>query len=187
MKDASIAVEDELAICSKKSNLSNSHIENEKEKGKHQSINQKSLKKEIPNRSIFAQINVNSIRNKFQLLASQIINNVDVLTVSETKLYDSFLTAQFLLDGFSKPCRLDRCSNGGGILLYIKDYISSHLQADHRLPDNIEFLFTEINIRSKKWLLCWSYNPHRNNISNHISHLSKGLDNYKVMIIFYFW
>ena len=26
--------------------------------------------------------------------------------------------------------------------------------------------------------MCCSYNPHRNNISNHISHLSKGLDNY---------
>ena len=27
-----------------------------------------------------------------------------------------------------------------------------------------------------KWLLCCSYNPHKNNISNHISHLSKSLD-----------
>ena len=100
------------------------------------------------------------------------------MLVSETKLDASFPTAQFLLDGFSKPCRLDRCSNGGGILLYVKDDISSHLLTDHRLPDNVECLFTEINIRNKKWLLCCSYNPHRNNISNHISHLSKGLDNY---------
>ena len=44
MKDASIAVEDELAICSKKSNLSNSHIENEKEKGKHQKYQPKIIK-----------------------------------------------------------------------------------------------------------------------------------------------
>ena len=100
------------------------------------------------------------------------------MLVSETKLDASFPTAQFLLDGFSKPCRLDRCSNGSGILLYVKDDMSSHLLTDHRLPDNVECLFTEINIRNKKWLLCCSYNPHRNNISNHISHLSKGLDNY---------
>ena len=114
---------------------------------------------------IFAQININSIRNKFEFVASQIINNVDVLLVSETKLDDNFPTAQFLLDGFSKPYRLDRCSNGGGILLYVKHYISSRLLTDHRLPDNVECLFTEINIRNKKWLLCCSYNPHRNNIS----------------------
>ena len=43
------------------------------------------------------------------------------MPVSETKLDDSFPTAQILLDGFSKPYRLERCSNGGGILLYVKD------------------------------------------------------------------
>ena len=83
-----------------------------------------------------------------------------------------------MLDGFSKPHRLDRCSNAGGILLYVEDDLSSRLLTDRRLPNNVECLFMEINIRNKKWLLCCSYNPHRNNISNHISHLSKGLNNY---------
>ena len=100
------------------------------------------------------------------------------MLVSETKLDDSFPTAQFLLDGFSKPYRLERCSNGAGILLYVKDDISSRLLTSHRLPDTVECLFTKINIRNKKWLLFCSYNPHRNNISIHIFHLSKGLDNY---------
>ena len=165
-----------LAVCSKNSNLSNNHIESEKEKDKRQNINVKSLREENPNRPVFAQININSIRNKFQLLASQIINYVDVLLVSETKLDDSFPTAQFLLDGFSKPYRLDCCSNGGGILLYVKDDTPSRLLTVHRLPDNIDCLFTEINVKNKKWLLCFSCNPHRNNISNHLSHLSKGLN-----------
>ena len=105
------------------------------EKDKCQTINLKLLMEENPNRPIFAQININSIRNKFQFLASQIIINVDVLLVSETKPGDSFPAAQFLLDGFSKPYRLDRCSR---------------LLTDHRLPDNLECLFTKINIRNKK-------------------------------------
>ena len=137
------------------------------------------LREESPDRPIFAQININSIRNKFQFLASQAINNVDVLLVPETKLDDSFPTAEILLDGFSKPYRLDRCSNGGGLILYIRDDISSRLLTNLRLADNVECLFTEINIRNKKWLLCCLYNTHRyNNISNHIPHLSKGIDNY---------
>ena len=110
---------------------------------------------------------------------SQIISNVAALLVSETKLFDSFPTAQFLLDRFSKPYRLDRCSNGGGILLYIKDDISSRWLTDHRLTDNAECLFNQINMRNKKWLLCCLYNLHRNNISNLISHLRKGLNNYR--------
>ena len=117
---ASIAEEDKLGICSKKSSLSSNHIESEKEKDKRQNINLKSLREENPNRPIFAQININSIRNKFRFLASQVINNVDVLLVPETKLDDSFPTAQFSLDGFSKPHILHCCSNGGGIIRYLR-------------------------------------------------------------------
>ena len=59
------------------------------------------------------------------------------MLVSETKLDDFFPMTQFLLDGFSKPYRLDRCSNDGGILRYIKDDIASRLLTDHRLPDDV--------------------------------------------------
>ena len=44
----------------------------------------------------------------------------------------------------------------------------SRLLTNHRLPDNVECLFTENNVWSKKWILCCSYNPLRNNISNHM-------------------
>ena len=100
---------------------------------------------------------------------------MDILLISETKLDDSFPSAQFLLDGFSKPYRLDRCSNGGGILLYIRDDIPSRLLSN---SNKTESIFTEINFRKKKWLICASYNPHKSNISNHLHHLGKGLDNY---------
>ena len=73
---------------------------------------------------------------------------------------------------------MDHCSNGSGILLYVKDNISSRLLTDHKLPDNVECLFTEINFGNKNWLLRCSYNPHRYNISSDISHLTKGLENY---------
>ena len=46
---------------------------------------------------------LDSIRNMFQFLASQIINNKNVLLVSEIKLDDSFPMGQLLLDGFSRP------------------------------------------------------------------------------------
>ena len=52
-------------------------------------------------------------------LSLTVKNNIDILMISETKLDDSFPTAQFLLHGFSAPYRPDRNSKGGGILLYI--------------------------------------------------------------------
>ena len=58
--------------------------------------------------------------------------------ISETKLDDWFPSAQFLLDGFSKPYGLDRCSNGCGILLYIRDDILS-------ISNKTESTFAEIH------------------------------------------
>ena len=80
--------------------------------------------------------------------------------------------------GFCKPSRLDPCSNGGFLLLYIREDIPSRLLTEYKPPENLECLFVEINITKKKWLLCCSYNPHKHNISNHLHHLNKGLDVY---------
>ena len=55
-----------------------------------------------------AQINVNSIRNKFDALIAGIQNKVDILLISETKLDETFPTRQFSIDGFTSPYRLDR-------------------------------------------------------------------------------
>ena len=136
------------------------------------------LRRKNKNHPIIAQLNVNSLRNKFVFLSSHITKYVDVLLLSETKLDDSFPTAQFLLNGFCKPYRLDRSSNGGGILLYVRDDIPSRLLTDYKIKDNLELFFVEVNIRKKKWLFGCSYNPHKNNISNHLHHLNKDLDVY---------
>ena len=113
----------------------------------------KRIRNKNPNRPIIVQLNVNSIRNKFHSIKSLIADNVDILMLSETKVDDSFPTSQFLIDGFSKPFRLDRCSNGGGIFLYVRDDISSNLLTQYKIEDNIECLYVEVNIRKKKWLL----------------------------------
>ena len=60
----------------------------------------KSLRKDNLNKLIFAHLNINSIRNKFELLSEQIKGNVDVLMISETKIDDSFPVGQFLIEGF---------------------------------------------------------------------------------------
>ena len=135
----------------------------------------KELNKKKLNCPIIAQLKINSTRNKFQFLEKEVCADLDILLISETKLDDSFPPAQFLLDGFSKPYRLDRSSNGGGIFLYVRDDIPSLLLIN---SNKTESIFAEINFRKKKWLVCASYNPHKSNISNHLHDLSKGLDNY---------
>ena len=70
---------------------------------------------------ILAHLNINSIRNKFDMLVDLIKGKVDILLISETKIDEIFLQSQFHIPGFSSPCRLDRTKNGGGILIYIRE------------------------------------------------------------------
>ena len=51
--------------------------------------------------------------------------------ISETKTDDTFPDSQFLIKGFSVPYRLDRTAKGGGILLYIREYILSKRKKSH--------------------------------------------------------
>ena len=49
------------------------------------------------NRPIIAQLNINSLRNKFGFLSSQITKYIDILLLSETKIDDSFPTGKRIL------------------------------------------------------------------------------------------
>ena len=133
-----------------------------------------SLRKDNVDRLIFAHLNINSIRNKFDNLSQLIKGKTDVLLISETKIDDSFPKGQFLIDGFSGPYRLDRNCQGGGLMLFVRKYIPSNLLTSEEKP--IESFSIELNLRNSKWLVNCSYNPHRNNISAHLGRLSKSLD-----------
>ena len=82
-----------------------------------------------------------------------------LLLIGESKLDDSYPTSQLLIDGFSEPFRLDRNSNGGGLLIYVREDIPTKLLFSHSLPDDIEGMFIELNFRKSKWLLGGMYHP----------------------------
>ena len=64
-----------------------------------------------PNRLIIAQLNINSLRNKFDSQVRMLHNKPDKLVISETKIDSSFPTAQFQIEGYTNY-RLDRNANG---------------------------------------------------------------------------
>ena len=136
-----------------------------------ENTNLKFIRKGNFNRLVLAHININSIRNKFDNLVLQIANNVFILMISEKKLDNSFPEGQFLIPGYSSPYRLNRNCRGGGIMMYIREDTPSKLLPIENQP--IEGFYVEINLRKKKWLLCGTYIPHRNNIAIHLDSLSK--------------
>ena len=131
------------------------------------------------NRIVLAHLNINSLRNKFDLFKDQIKGNVDVLVISETKLDDSFPTGQFKIPGYASPFRLDRDENGGGIMVFVREDIPVKFLSSENKP--IEAFFFELNFHRKKWLVCCSYNPSKNNISSHLEALRRSLDIYSAL------
>ena len=81
------------------------------------------MKENSPNKIVVRHLNINSLRNKFEVLQYIINRNLDIILLSETKLDDSFPSAQFMLKNYGIPYRLDRNSNGGGLLLYVPEDI----------------------------------------------------------------
>ena len=77
------------------------------------------------NKIVAGHLNINSIRNKFNFLANQVQANIDILTISETRLDKYFPPGQFLLYGYSVPFRSHRDGNADGISLFIREEISS--------------------------------------------------------------
>ena len=124
------------------------------------------------------QLSIKSIRNKFDLLLPAVVRNLDILLITETNIDSSFPEAQFEIDGFTTPYRVDRDCHGGGILLYIRQDIPSKLLINLKISENLEGDFVELNFHRKKMASLLSYNPQKLNITKHLDVIGKNLDLY---------
>ena len=129
------------------------------------------MRKKNPNRIIITHLNINSIRNKFEIL-KEVVGKIDILLISETKLDDTFPLNQFILKRFTPPYRLGRMIHGGRLMLFVKEDIPSKMLPNINPSGNIENIFVEINLKSKKWLISGSYNPNVGLIQNQTVNLS---------------
>ena len=102
---------------------------------------------------MIGHLNINSIRYKFECLEDIIINNVDILLISETKLNDIFPNGQSLMNSFHPPFRKDRTDKGRGGGCFVVIYIQEDVPCREIMvtPEpNIEAIFVEINLRKRK-------------------------------------
>ena len=128
---------------------------------------------------ILGYLNINSIVGKFDHFKVLIENNIDILVLTETKIDASFPNAQFRIDGFSAPFRLDRNRFGGGAIIYVREDIPCKQLTKHILPDNLEGIVVEINVGKTKWLLFGGYRPPRQQAEYFLKHVNYALDTYR--------
>ena len=121
----------------------------------------KVMKENSPNKIIVGHLNINSLRNKSEALQYIINRNRDIILLSETKL----------------AYRLDRNSNGRGLLLYVREDIPFKF-LKVKSDCNIESICVEVKLRKKKWFVNGSCNPNKSFVSNHLECLNRIIDEY---------
>ena len=121
----------------------------------------------------------NSIRNNFEPFKKLMKGNLDIIVVTEPKLDESFPQQQFKIEGYNLPFRLGRNSNGGGILVYVREDIPCReIEKRHSSKPNLEGIFLELNLRRSKILLFGGYNYNKSNIDTFLGNLGEILDQY---------
>ena len=78
-------------------------------------------------------------------------SEIDISMVTETKTDNSFAISQFTMTGYLIPFRLDRTSDGGRILFFVREDISCKIiKTDSDCDDDFDGIFVETNLRKKK-------------------------------------
>ena len=123
----------------------------------------RNLRLKFPKKFLIGYLNINSLRNKIiDLREVMQVLQLDYFVVSETKLDNSFPSAQFYLSDYEIRCRKDRDKNGGGLIEYIRrGVICKRLK---QFESNvIEAIFSELTISKKKWFCMSIYRPPTHN------------------------
>ena len=99
---------------------------------------------------------------------------IDLISITVTKIDSSFPDAQFLTENYL-TFRRDRNKHGGGILTFVKNGpLPKHIPD---LESNIiEILPIEIRIDKSKWIVLNIYRPPASNMQSFIDELSNTLD-----------
>ena len=109
-------------------------------------------------------MNINSIRNKFQTIEFILKNAyVDFLSLSETKLDESFPGPQFHVPNYD-CLRNDRSVLGGGLMFYIRPDIPHRRRLDlEQMTDNhagLEIIILEVMLNKKeRWIYVLGSKP----------------------------
>ena len=140
-------------------------------------IDLRTFRVKYPSNVIIGHLNINSIRNKFELLSFLIDGKVDIFLISETKIDGTFPTSQFLMSCYSNVYRLDR-NKGGGIMLFVKDNLITFPVIGFYFSEKTEIFCVELNLRKQKWLTFCCYNPHKYLIKDYLLQIKSAIDFY---------
>jgi hypothetical protein len=94
--------------------------------------------------------NARSVRNKIEYLET-ICFGSSIVCITESHLDDKVSTKDILISGYLEPFRNDRNCFGGGVLIYIADYLHASRRYDLEL-NNGELIWIEVDHHTRRRL-----------------------------------
>ena len=126
---------------------------------------------------LLAHLNINSLKYKIIDLRELLdCVDIDFISISETKLDNSFPSAQFHTDIYFL-FRRDRNKHGRGLAAFVKSGLLPK-RINELESDKIEILAVEININKRKWVILNVYRRPESNVDNFMEEAGKILDHY---------
>ena len=121
---------------------------------------------------------MNSVRNRFYCIPPLIEHNIDIFALAETKLDSSFPESHFLLEGMKKLYRFDVSSRKGELLVYVNKNIPSKYLRSFQLPNDIQVISIEVNLKQRKLLVVSIYRPPDQRLAHFLLSITDLLDHY---------
>ena len=107
----------------------------------------------VRRRLVIGHSNINSLRNKLDQVKLLVRGKIDILVFVKTKLAWSFPNNRGILENILMWWK----KSGGEIFINVREVISNNHLTEHKLPNDIETSFLEMNPRITKWWLSGLY------------------------------
>ena len=97
--------------------------------------------------------NIGSLQNKVPFIEAE-LTRFDIITLSETWLYEGFPNEKLLITGYHPPLRLDRENQSahGGVAIYVRENMYYKHRADLHVP-GLEAIWIEVDINRETMLV----------------------------------
>ena len=118
----------------------------------------KKITSKHPKNLFFGQLNVNSIRNKFESVQEIIQNTFDIFLVYETKIDFSFPNQQFCIPEYC-IFRKDRNARGEGLLFFVSQNLNCKVLNKYPTRQDLEILVLELKLSKTNRLVIGIYKP----------------------------
>ena len=135
------------------------------------------LKQANLNNPFISYLNLNSLRCKIIDIREVLCKaQLEIIALSETKLNSEFPDAQFKIEGYRfPPFRKDRDEYGGGLMIFVRNYIITRRLHDFE-PKDLKCICIELTLSKKKWVIFSVYRPQSENVSGFFDKLANSID-----------